>query len=277
MNVYVSSPQNGFGVTPKDIPHSLATPLQDIATDTASANQVGSNSLKKQIGSTLTTRKKRSTQNIRKLSTTTTNLSKLTLPECTVSPGRRVHFLIDENGNIVNEYATMPDIHHYSKKDLKHCWWSKKDLQMIREQVQEACHFYLTCRPEYKMAAFRMLDRCGAQKSGCSCELDPELSDGEFNEEDDLSTLVDGGARGIEKRLINAMNLPFYRHKRCVSAVLNTQKRTRTLDQDILSAEQRVRLIALQYGLHSRYASVWARMIADGDANAVARNFQFSV
>lgn len=252
---------------------SISAPLLDVMTGPASPPD--NYSMKKRIETVMQRRSKGNKNTLVDIIQKKPSLSKLFSSECTVLSRTKVRFPLDHNDNIAKEYASLPKNHYLTKEEINRCWWTKKELQKIRERAQESCRSYLSCRPDYRKAAVRMLERCGAQKKGYIPELDPVLDDEENDEDDDLSIMVDGEARGLEKRLINAMNLPFYRHKRSICAVMDTQTRLRAMEPEFFSATQKARLIASQYGLNSRYAAAWARAIADGDAKAVARNFQF--
>ena len=119
--------------------------------------------------------------------------------------------------------------------------------------------------------------RCGAQRTtqrGVS-DFVSEFENTEFEEEDYVSALVDGDTRGLEKRMILSMLLPFHRHKRSINSVLDAQKRLSAIDPTYFTNEQRTQLIATQYGLNVTYATKWAHKIALGDARGVQRNFTF--
>ena len=156
-------------------------------------------------------------------------------------------------------------------------WWSKKELAEIKEAANELCRFFITERPSFKTAAIRLLMRCGAQKTthGEILDTDSVFEDTEFEEEEDVSTLVDSDTRGLEKRIIVSMLLPFHRHKRSINSVLDSQRRLWAIDPTYFTEDQRVRLLATQYGLNAAYAAKWAHKIALGDARSVTRNFLF--
>jgi hypothetical protein len=191
--------------------------------------------------------------------------------------GVRVRFKKDEDGNIQQTFAEVPSHHYLTKEDIANNWWTKKELVEIKETANELCRFYLTERPGYKNAVVRLLMRCGAQRTthGDIFDIVSVFENTEFEEEDDVSTLVDGDTRGLEKRMILSMLLPFHRHKRSINSLLDSQKRLWAIDPTYFTNDQRARLIATQYGLNSAYATKWAHKIALGDARGVQRNFTF--
>lgn len=191
--------------------------------------------------------------------------------------GTKVRFKTDENGNIFQAIAEVPTNHYLTRNDITKSWWTKKELAEIKETANELCRFYLMERPGYKTAAIRLLMRCGAQKTThCNvADIVPVFQDTDFEEEDDVSTLVDGDTRGLEKRMILSMSLPFHRHKRSINSLLDSQKRLLAIDPTYFTLDQRVRLLATQYGVNAAYATKWAHKIALGDARTVSRNFTF--
>lgn len=191
--------------------------------------------------------------------------------------GVKIRFKMDDQGKILQTYANVPSHHYLTKDDITNNWWTKKELAEIKETANELCRFYLTERPSYKNAAIRLLMRCGAQKTthGDVLDIVPVFDNTDFEEEDDVSTLVDGDTRGLEKRMILSMLLPFHRHKRSINSVLDSQKRLWAIDPTYFTNDQRMRLMATQYGLNAAYATKWAHKIALGDARGVQRNFTF--
>ena len=189
----------------------------------------------------------------------------------------RVRFKTDENGSIFQTIAETPSNHYLTRNDIANNWWTKKELVDIKEAANELCRFCLMERPAYKTAVIRLLMRCGAQKTthGNIADIVSVFEDTDFEEEDDVSTLVDGDTRGLEKRMILSLLLPFQRHKRSINSLLDSQKRLWAIDPTYFTQEQRVRLLATQYGLNAAYATKWAHKIALGDARSVTRNFTF--
>jgi hypothetical protein len=222
---------------------------------------------------TPTTRKKKKKSKIRpqyKIRERETNKIDITRRD-----GTKVCFRTDENNDVVQEYANVPMDHYLTKEEIGTCWWTKKELLEIKEHANQICRFYMKERPKYKAAVLRTLERCGAHRTGNELDIITVFDISESDEDDDISTLVDGDTRGLEKRMILSMILPFHRHKRSIHATLDTQKRLRAIDPAYFTSNQRVRLLATQYGLNAGYATKWAHKIALGDARGVTRNFTF--
>ena len=187
---------------------------------------------------------------------------------------RRVRFASDTQGRVLAE--TMGSTkRELTLTEIKQTWWTRLELRKCRERAQDTCRFYMDCRPDYRAAAHRMLDRCGAQKTAAYSKLDDDGAANTiiYNASDDLELLTNAASRGLEKRIINAMNLPFHRHKRSIHSTLEAQQRLRHMDRGFFSSNQQSRLIASQYQQHARYAAVWAKVMASGDAAAAKRHF----
>jgi hypothetical protein len=257
---------------------------------------------------------------------------------------RRVRFELDKNGRIAGHYSdddNNNDAKHNDMRgcsraqpppltvaDIKNTWWTRREIRRCRERAQDTCRYYLYNRPDYREAAIRILERCGAQKLGCdrphellrhsssrpssiapmvlrgavlgamddaneSADDAPAASTAAVSttsdEDNDVRIVVDSDARGLEKRLLNAMDLPFVRHKRSIRVVLDLQARLRSLSRErrkgssasshavACTVDQQARLIASLYSKYCRYAAAWAIQIAKGDATTAENNTQFSV
>jgi hypothetical protein len=191
---------------------------------------------------------------------------------------RRVSFQRDCHARITGK--PMPT----RKKELtlyeiKQTWWTRTELRKCRERAQETCRELLDTQIDYKLAMVRILRRCGAehkpdieayryyhqifddQKNGSSATLSM------IKEERDLRRVIENvdTARGLEKRLLNAMDVPFHRHKRSVVGVMETQARMREKECTFGETEQE---IAARYRKHCQYAATWASIIAECDATA---------
>jgi hypothetical protein len=294
MNINVSPPRVGFFVVPSDGLRCMSTKIFDGMIDTTAKmcmvncepNQsVDDGDVTKQknfrhqsqkqcewnMVQNPGTKKKKKKYPIR-LKTSPANGTCSNYP---IREGTRVRFQTDETGDIAKEYAAVPSYHVLTQEDVVANWWTKEELREVKELANNACRRYLSQRPDYRLVVIRMLIRCGAQKTEDIPELDSAIDDTETEEDEDLSTLVDGELRGLEKRMILSLNIPFHKHKRSINAVLDLQSRLRTMDPSYFSDDQRCRLIATQYGFKAKYATEWARKMAFGDATSVARNFKF--
>jgi hypothetical protein len=189
--------------------------------------------------------------------------------------GMRVRFLLDENGDVLTEKIALKVHDGLKDEDNISSWLSKTELLEIKKRAKQFCRPFLSKRPDYRSAVVRMLVRCGAQRTGEISEQEYSLDHTESEEDEDLSTIVDGMHRGLEKRMISALNLPFHTHKRSICVVVDIQSRLRAIGPSSFTADQKARLIATQYAVNAQYAKEWARKIAQGDSLSVARNFQY--
>jgi hypothetical protein len=190
---------------------------------------------------------------------------------------KSVRFQLEADGHIMNDTtATKPLRANYlTPEDRKKCWWTKKELIDVRRRAVDVCRFYLSSRPDYRQSAIRMMYRCGAERSSPGSGInDAEIElaimeDVGYDEDYDMCLMVNPDCRGLEKRLFNAMNLPFFRYKRSIAAVMSTQSRLKALDARFFSQSKKARLIASQYSANAKYAAVWAHKLATADAQSL--------
>ena len=183
---------------------------------------------------------------------------------------RKVHFECEEVTGDVIEYIIEPEI-VLVQEDLDRAWFSRSDLRRCRLRAQETCGFYLLSRPDYQDAILRLLVQCGAQSTDEFLNKEMEKHRELFGagDDEDINLIVDSEARGLEKRILNAMDLPFHRHKRSVEVALDTQRRLVNVKHCDFDTDKRTRLIASQYSKSAEYATSWARRTAEADAQAV--------
>jgi hypothetical protein len=185
---------------------------------------------------------------------------------------KKVRFLYDEFGEI-EEQEKLATI-ELTKEDIKNAWWTRRELRDCRERAQDTCRYFLRERPDFTKAAIRLLEICGAQRSD-RCKKQEGDSDTETDDDDEIvNIIIYGESRGLEKRIINALNVPYCRHKHSINRALDTQKRLREMEPGFFTNDQKTRLIASQYGLNARYAAMWARLVAAGDEKAAKQNYQ---
>lgn len=189
--------------------------------------------------------------------------------------GTRVTFRTDENGDILTENIALKFPEGCNDEDILSNWWRKTELNEIKKRAKQVCRPFLTKRPDYRAAIIRTLIRCGAQTTEEISEIEFLLDHTETEDDEDISTIVDGMHRGLEKRMILALNLPFHFHKRSIGVVLDIQSRLRDIDPLCFNTDQKTRMIATQYAVNAQYAKEWARKIAQGDSSSVARNFHY--
>lgn len=183
---------------------------------------------------------------------------------------RKVHFECEEVTGDVIEYIIEPEI-VLGQEDLERAWFSRTDLRHCRLRAQETCRFYVLSRPDYQDAMLRLLVQCGAQSTDefLNKEMKKHRESFGAGDDEDINLIVDSEARGLEKRILNAMDLPFHRHKGSVEVALDTQRRLANVKHCDFDTDKRTRLIASQYSKSAEYATAWARRTAEVDALAV--------
>jgi len=286
MNINVSPPRKAYGHagTTAELFRNHQVRLQNILTpviDALAKSPLGStpskNKAADKVFATLTTHVHRNTLESPKLTLRVKKLggalfsSKRRLNQ---QEGKRVHFACNKvTGGIAEAIYHSKIV--LTDKDIERAWLSRKELRNCRFRAQETCRFYLESRPDYQDALLRLLVRCGATPTEEFVEEELLLHDTYHDdEESDVSIIVGSEARGLEKRLLNNMDLPFHRHKFSIEAALGTQQRLLDLEEyNYFTADKRMRLIASQYGLCARYATTWARLIAVADAQEVEQGY----
>lgn len=186
----------------------------------------------------------------------------------------RVRFKCDANSTRIVGYPMPARKKELTLYEIKQTWWTRTELRKCRERAQDMCRQMLDNELEYKLAVVRILSRCGAdQKPNIEAyQFYEQIFDAAQNqslddEAEDLKKIVDFAdtARGLEKRMLNVMEVPFYRHKRSVQAVLDTQRKLREKEYSFIDME---REIASRYRRHCKYAATFACLVAECDATA---------
>lgn len=162
----------------------------------------------------------------------------------TFSIVRRVRFKVDENDHILEDSLPRPD---YPLEP--NTWWSAREMEAIQRQAACVADFCLDCRPEYSDTATELLGLCARWQ-------DQDRST--FSTDSAVSSFVSGTARGLEQTLVPMLQK---RRMQALRATLEIQDRVESL-----SVDQRWHLIAKHYQHFSKYAAVWSRLLAEGDA-----------
>jgi hypothetical protein len=276
MNVNVSPPRKGFFVIPNEKIRRLSLHNADFVLDSCFSSQMSPKEF------TVLDRHSREfdvffKDEQKKKRCENTYNAKTKSEACRRLNGKSVRFCLDENGDMLTEHIALKTRDVLKVEENISGWFSKSELMEIKKKAKQFCRPFLSKRPDYKSAVIRMLIRCGAQMTGEISEIECFLENTESEEDEDLSTIVDGTHRGLEKKMISALNLPFHFHKRSICVVLDIQSRLRAIDPSSFSADQKARLIATQYAVNAQYAKEWARKIAQGDSSSIARNFQYNL
>jgi hypothetical protein len=167
---------------------------------------------------------------------------------------RHVQFRVDKKNRIVEEDIPRSEFPF----DPRACWWTAKEMGKIQGQAASVAAFCMNCRPEYSRTALDLLASCAAARQGDQNGLDHAA----VSQDPAVASFLSGTARGLEQTLVPLLQL---RRKQTLRTTLEFQERVRRL-----SLDQRWDLIARQYKAHSAYASLWSRVLADGDARVRA-------
>jgi hypothetical protein len=181
---------------------------------------------------------------------------------------RRVGFHTDANGEVLRHVSLHPL--PLTLRDIKHFWWSRKELKATREEAKSVIGYTVKFCPEYREAAQQLLFKFGG--------LDPSMkgtavAKGTRTDEEAVAILVRCKARGLEKPLLARMNIPCPIYRTSVFRLLKAQTR---LDQECCcDANERVEVLARQYHDDTQAAVAWARLLADGDTMVARNKFMF--
>jgi hypothetical protein len=168
---------------------------------------------------------------------------------------RRVRFCVNENDQIIEQ--CMPQSVHPLEPRVR--WWTAGEMERIQRQAACVAEFCLNCRPEYSRTATELLAFCAATRQDKGRYHHDHVT---FSEDPAVASFVSGTARGLEQTLVPILQK---RRRNTLHATLEFQDRVQRL-----SVDQRWDLIARQYKAHSEYASLWSRVLADGDARVRA-------
>jgi hypothetical protein len=168
---------------------------------------------------------------------------------------RRVRFCVDENDEIIEQ--CMPQSVHPLEPRVR--WWTAGEMEKIQRQAACVAEFCLNCRPEYSRTATELLAFCAATRQDNDRYHHDHVT---FSRDPAVASFVSGTARGLEQTLVPILQK---RRRNTLHATLEFQDRVQRL-----SVDQRWDLIARQYKAHSEYASLWSRVLADGDARVRA-------
>ena len=135
-----------------------------------------------------------------------------------------------------------------TKKIVRRLWWSGQEIFDIQCQARTISEFYVEFRPDYQSTVVRVIASCAKKNASVEClRTDQAITD-----------ISEASARGLENTVVSLLHKKRQYTNGCL---LKLQKRLNTLPSG-----QRNRMLALQYARHCRYASLFARLLADGDS-----------
>ena len=142
-----------------------------------------------------------------------------------------------------------------NQKDL--LWWNENELAEIMEREQHVFEVFSTCCASYVETVLRVWDVCSG--TSASSRRSPSSRDALFLSANDVDKIATAPARGMEIDVVTSM-FPDWRND-AVKSVINTQN-------SMARASRKVRVCAMKrrYRTFSKTSSLFARSIADGDA-----------
>ena len=173
--------------------------------------------------------------------------------------------------------------------ERRQLWWNRNDQQEALKAMRHEARL-LASSSRYRAACTTVLLHCKAlamaNEQECLAE-DQTVTDGGSSRSLVLLThatpqnvmeavryLVDPQVRGLERACLTRLRLripgrPCYFWRcspvRATSSVLQLQERLNRMEGD-LSEEEKGCLISVQYQPYGFYASIWAQLLAEGDA-----------
>jgi hypothetical protein len=157
---------------------------------------------------------------------------------------RRVSFCLDQEN-----HETLPNDSSLKLTDAE-CqalWWSPKELLAINHSALAICHYIIKSEQDYCRALVILVGICARSDTGESSlpATNPVLTCPQH-----------GAARGFTDLITPTLPI---RRRRSVQLVLQAQA-------DMRNQVQCDRMLAAKYHYCSRYATVWARVLAEQDA-----------
>jgi hypothetical protein len=201
-------------------------------------------------------------------STTSSFDSSISSDTSTTEQTKKVRFQVDEHDEIY-EHVTSKSFsrHELTPKDVRAAWWTKSERRHMRQSITEQCEIAVQNQPKYRRAALKTISVVSQHSNHGN--LEAELSSPEFKEA--LQILVNPDARGLERNMFARLQIP----RRNVQVHILTVLRTQEMLKDIqgYSDDEKLQLIADQYSCNVEFSKQLAMVLAQGDAEAVRRDF----
>jgi hypothetical protein len=143
-------------------------------------------------------------------------------------------------------------------------WLSQEYIAGLEKEASDTVCCHLRSRPEYFTSACHLLLQCSTLSNDAGSTQLSRISDVEVRlpiVDDDN----DESVRGLERLAIPMLSI---RRDRSCSSLMEYQHRLLQL-MPPGATDNRAQLLALHYSRNTRYAAVWARVIADADAMMV--------
>jgi hypothetical protein len=150
-------------------------------------------------------------------------------------------------------------------------WWTAAEITAMQDNVLYVCEFFVRFRADYARIVVDLISACTDTATASRHTLRKRRA---------LLDVANAYVRGLEATIVTILE---QRQRRTVGQVLQHQERLRThasaaskakCDLKCTSSamsltDESIHLLAVQYRSNSRYAALWAELMADGDALVV--------
>ena len=171
---------------------------------------------------------------------------------------KRVSFELDNRRRIKTHTRTIQNRLDFEAEEVELLWWKSSELKAIMEREQDVFEVFSKCCSSYIETVLRVWDRCK--------DTDSKQSEVIFSFED-IEKISSAPARGMENDVVISV-VPGFRED-AIKSVLKTQR-------DMANANSKVRSFAMKrkYRTYSQASLLFAKTIADGDAQVAAAIYQ---
>jgi hypothetical protein len=161
---------------------------------------------------------------------------------------RRVRFRVDKTNCIVLDKSSTGST-RLSGEECEAMWWSREEMNEIQQHARSTCELYVFSKREFCHEIALLLTQCARTDASEYC----------LRTNQTVNAVANGPARGIASLLV-----PMFprRQKRAIRAVLRAQGASRHTHMP----DEAAHLLSVRYQHWSRYAMIWARVMADADA-----------
>jgi hypothetical protein len=163
----------------------------------------------------------------------------------------QVRFRLDRKDTVVPEFCKADDtITKLSEDEVAALWWSREEMLGIQQHARSVCELYMETKADHCRDISVLLLQCAHKDSSEYC----------LRTNDTVRAMVHGQARGLA-----ALMVPMFscRRRMAVRAVLSSQASCQQQQQSVEKSEH---MVSIRYQYWSRYATVWARVMADADS-----------
>lgn len=168
---------------------------------------------------------------------------------------RRVRFEQDNKKRVIRHVRKIENCKFFEEEDVALRWWSKDELNEILVREQGIFEVFSNCCGSYIDSILQLWDHCKTSHEGFVLS------------KDDIIKIADAPARGMESDVVST-HIHGYREK-AIKSVIETQRNMSRANPKI-----RANTMSRRYNHLSRASAMFARRIADGDAEVAAALYQ---